>query len=67
VLEQMAFTGQLSALRDMAEEGFALVASRVRSSPYMRHMAAQLDEGEVEALVQATSATLLRELISADE
>lgn len=67
VLEQMAFTGRLSALRDVAEEGFALVASRVRTSPEMRHIAAQLDEGEAEALVQATSATLLRELLSSDE
>lgn len=67
VVEQMSFTGHLSALRDAAEEGFTLVTSRVRSSPYIQSIASQLDESEVEALVQATSATLLRELVSFDE
>lgn len=67
VVEQMSFTGALSTLRDAAEEGFTLVTSRVRSSPYIQSIASQLDEGEVEALVQATSATLLRELVAFDE
>lgn len=67
VLERMSFAGYLSDLRDVAEEGFAFVASRVRSSPYMQQIAAQLDEGEVETLVQTTTATLLREFISSDE
>jgi hypothetical protein len=67
VLDQMAYTGQLSALMDVAEEGYALVASRVRTSAHLRTIAAQLDEAEAEALVQVTSAALLRELLGTDE
>jgi hypothetical protein len=67
VLEVMASGGQLDQLSDIADEVYALVTSRVRTSPYVRSITASLDEDEAEAVVLATSASLLRDLLAPEE
>jgi hypothetical protein len=67
VLEQMSFYGQLGMLSDVADEAYALLTTRVRNSPYIRSVTAQLDEDEAEAVVHAASAALLHDLLVPEE
>lgn len=67
VVEHLAYTGQLTPLMGVAEEAYALVAHRIRSSPSLHAVTAQLDEGEIETIVQAASAALLREYLDSGE
>jgi hypothetical protein len=64
VLEQMALGGQLDQLSDIGDEVYTLVTSRVRTSPYVRTVTAQLDEDEAEEVVRMTSAALLQGLLA---
>lgn len=66
VLDQLAFQGQLAMLMDDAQQTYAQFVAQVRTSPYLAHLTAQLDEGELETVVQTTSAALLRELLAED-
>lgn len=67
VLEQMVAEGHLSMLSDIGDEVYSLVTGRVRTSPHLRHVIAQLDEDEAEAVVMATSAALLQDLLKPEE
>jgi hypothetical protein len=67
VLEVMASGGQLDMLSEVTDEVYALVTSRVRTNPYVRSITAQLDEDEAEAVVLATSASLIRDLLVPEE
>lgn len=64
VLEQMSLGGQLDQLSDIGDEVYTLVTSRVRTSPYVRTITAQLDEEEAEEVVRMTSAALLQGLLA---
>lgn len=64
VLEQMSLGGQLDQLSDISDEVYTLVTSRVRTSPYVRTVTAQLDEDEAEEVVRMTSAALLQGLLA---
>jgi hypothetical protein len=66
VVDQLASYGQLAMLMDDAQQTYAQFVAQVRTSPYMAHLAAQLDEGELETVVQTTSSALLRELLAED-
>lgn len=66
VVDQLAHEGQLAMLMDDAQQVYAQFVAQVRTSPYLTHLTAQLDDGERETVVQATSAALLRELLAED-
>lgn len=67
LLNALAEAGHLASMTGYAEEALSLVASRVREDPAFQPVLAELEPDEGAALVNLTSAVLLRDAFTEEE